>query len=127
MYSWIWYLHCSECICLRRRKYFGLKLQTFLNLISNSELVSVFKLIFEIHFAINMSSVAKLLACSRQRFSLKNCKAFFAFCDVILSVEAIFLLRIECNGLVKYGHNVEDFMCSLCSSCYFNLFSKYLL
>ena len=75
----------------------------------------------------------KYVECSKA-FSLQQAKVFFkelqsifAFCDVILSVEAIFLLRIECNGLVKYGHNVEDFMCSLCSSCYFNLFSKYLL
>ena len=36
-----------------------------------------------------MPSVVKLVARRRRKFFFKNCKAFFAFCDVILSISNI--------------------------------------
>ena len=54
--------------------------------------ISVFELLLEIHFAINILSVVRLLPCHRQKCFLKmfkNCKAFFAFCGVILGTNNI--------------------------------------
>ena len=58
---------------------------TDLGLKKKSCLWQRFKLSFEIHFALNTPSVARLLPFAGE-FFLKNCKAFFAFCDVILVI-----------------------------------------
>ena len=51
---------------------------------------AAFELSFKIHFAINMQSVAKLLAHRRRKRVFKNWKAFFKFSNVILSISNIF-------------------------------------
>ena len=52
----------------------------------------MFELSFEIHFAINVSSIVRLLPHHRQKCFLKmfkNCEVFFAFCGVILGINNI--------------------------------------
>ena len=49
----------------------------------------VSELSYEIHFALNMPNIARLLARRRRNIFFKNCQAFFAFCDVILVISNI--------------------------------------
>ena len=71
---------------------------------------TAFKISFEVHFAINIPSVARLLARRRQNFLCKKSKACFAFCDVILSVSNIsFDNSISMDDEIKCGYN-EDLM-----------------
>ena len=71
---------------------------------------SMFKLLSEIHFAINVLSGARLLACCRHFFFFffKNCAAFFSFCYIVLGICKLFLI-VVCNVWMKCGYNVKKY------------------
>ena len=64
----------------------------------------MFELLLEIHFAINMPSVAWLLVL-RTRTAFKNCELFFAFCIVILGISNISF--DNSSQWIKCGYNVD--------------------
>lgn len=71
---------------------------------------SMFKLLSEIHFAINVLSGARLLACCRHFFFFffKNCAAFFSFCYIVLGICKLFLI-VVCNVWMNCGYNVKRY------------------
>ena len=67
-------------------------------------IVSVFELLFEIYFALNMSSVARFLACCRQFF--KRISKHFCILPCNFGYKQYFLI-IVWNGWMKCEYNVE--------------------
>ena len=63
------------------------------------------QLSFRVPFAINTSSVARLLAGG----FFKNCEAFFAFCDVIYCMGNIAFDNSMQSMNKKHGYNVEKY------------------
>ena len=59
--------------------------------------LSTFKLSFEIHFAINMSSVVRILACLRPKLLCQKWEVSFAFCNEILGISNILF-----NNTIKW-------------------------
>ena len=93
--------------------------KVLLNVICLFIIVTVFKLLLEIRFAINMPSVMRLLSHHRQKCFLKmfkNCKAFLAFYSVILSIYYIsfdnnmqWMHEIRMYNVEKYNLNKLNF------------------